>query len=82
MQRVIKDQWLSNEINEKEFDKFTQTSKQIHSTLYNFSYNRLLKISSNNEFRELINKHSEFWGSQDMKESEIPYYHMIVEMFR
>ena len=81
MQSCLQLQKEGNEINEEEFDKFMKTSKQVHSALYNYAESRLLKLTSNIEFKEIILKHSEFYGTHDMEELEEFHYLTIIKMF-
>ena len=81
MQRSLQAQLHSGEIDEEEYNKRIEISQDVHSVLYNYSEGRLLALTLNKEFKEIIMKHSEFWGIQDMSEIETIHYNTIIKIF-
>ena len=77
MQQVIKHQRKIGEISEEEFNESMTFSNKVHQALYNFSESRLLELTLNEEFKDLIMIHSEIWEDEAMSERDRYFYNQI-----
>ena len=72
----------TGEISEGELRESIKISKQIHQALYNFSEKGLIKLTMNEEFRDIMMMHSEIWGDQEMDTCDKYFYNKIISMFK
>ena len=81
MQKALQYKKTSEEINQEEYLKCIHISQQIHSALYQYSERRLIKLSLNKEFKEVITKHAELWNADNMNSVEKHFYSKIIQIF-
>ena len=80
-QKALQSKKASEEINQEEYLKCIQISEQIHSALYKYSERRLIKLSLNKEFKEVIAKHAELWNADNMNRVGKYFYSKIIQIF-
>ena len=82
MQQALQYQKITEEIDDSEFEDSMKISNKVHQALYNFSDSRLLELTSNEEFRDIVLIHSEVWRDEGMDSCDRYFYNKIVNLFK